>query len=145
MCRGLTPPPKFRPRLQSSQESPSCFRPGRPRSCTASHPPWASEVRHGAIAHGSQMEPPLTSLLNFPTTGRGGGKGKGFGGGRGKGKGGKGGYDEGPPESVMEIGTFVHPCEGEMVIKSTNEKVASSRSSAASQAICFLFFRPQSP
>ena len=91
------------------------------------------------------MEPPLTSLLIFPTTGRGGGKGKGFGGGRGKGKGGKGGYDEGPPESVMEIGTFVHPCEGEMVIKSTNEKVASSRSSAASQAICFLFFRPQSP
>lgn len=59
------------------------------------------------------------------TTGRGkgddkgkGGKGKGFG---GKGKG--GGFTEGPPDSVVEIGTFFHSCEGDMVIKSTNDKV----------------------
>ena len=53
--------------------------------------------------------------------------GKGASKGKGSGKGsfgkGKGGFQEGPPDSVLEIGTFVHPCEGEMVIKSTNAKV----------------------
>ena len=53
--------------------------------------------------------------------GKGGGKGKGDGKGKGKGKGGFG-FSEGPPESVVEIGTFVHACEGDMVVKSTNEK-----------------------
>ncbi|CAN0071053.1 unnamed protein product, partial [Heterosigma akashiwo] len=65
--------------------------------------------------------------------GRGGGRG-GFGGGRGGfggGRGGRGGgrgrggrgYDEGPPEYVVELGDFMHPCEGEMVYKLTNEMV----------------------
>lgn len=54
--------------------------------------------------------------------GRGGG-GRGFG-GRGGGFGGRGGYqDQGPPDQVVEAGTFSHPCEGESVVKLTNEKV----------------------
>ena len=40
--------------------------------------------------------------------------------------GGKGGYDEGPPDTVVEMGAFQHSCEGDMVIKSTNEKVRSA-------------------
>ncbi|KAK4244679.1 Gar1-domain-containing protein [Corynascus novoguineensis] len=51
--------------------------------------------------------------------GRGGG---GFGGGRG----GRGGFqqrDMGPPATVLEMGKFVHACEGEMVVESTNPKV----------------------
>jgi hypothetical protein len=52
---------------------------------------------------------------------KGGAKGKGFG-GRGKGF---GGFAEGPPDSVVEIGMFVHPCEGELVVKSTNEKACA--------------------
>jgi hypothetical protein len=49
-----------------------------------------------------------------------GGKGKG----KGKGGGGKGfGYTEGPPDTVVEMGTYVHACEGDMVVKSTNDKV----------------------
>ena len=31
--------------------------------------------------------------------------------------------DAGPPETVVEAGTFLHPCEGEAVCKLTNEKV----------------------
>jgi len=46
------------------------------------------------------------------------GKGKGKSKGKGKGKGGRG-YDEGPPESVLPVGTLMHTCEGEMVCKST--------------------------
>ncbi len=49
----------------------------------------------------------------------------GFGGGRGRGGGG-GGFSrapEGPPESVVEMGSFMHACEGELVVRSTNEKV----------------------
>lgn len=54
--------------------------------------------------------------------GRGGGRsfgggGRGFGGGRG------GWQDQGPPESVVEAGTFYHACEGEAVVKLTNEKI----------------------
>ncbi|KAL1511481.1 hypothetical protein AB1Y20_006279 [Prymnesium parvum] len=53
--------------------------------------------------------------------GRGGGKGDGKGfGGRGKGK---GSFVEGPPDSVTEMGTFIHACEGDMVIKSSNDKI----------------------
>eukprot|EP01136_Pigoraptor_vietnamica_P008972 Opistho-1_new@44998 len=59
--------------------------------------------------------------------GRGGprGGGGGFRGGRGGGRGGFGRPQEpmGPPESVVEMGVFQHPCEGEMVCKSTNDKI----------------------
>lgn len=33
------------------------------------------------------------------------------------------GRDEGPPESVIEVGVFLHPCESEMVCKSTQDKI----------------------
>jgi len=39
---------------------------------------------------------------------------------------GRGGFqqrDMGPPAQVLEMGTFVHACEGEMVVESTNPKV----------------------
>eukprot|EP00884_Botryococcus_braunii_P014012 jgi/Botrbrau1/22611/Bobra.176_1s0041.1 len=56
--------------------------------------------------------------------------GRGFGGGRfggggrggGRGFGGRGGgrgYDEGPPDFVLEAGVFAHACEGEAVVKFT--------------------------
>ncbi|KAJ2130685.1 H/ACA snoRNP pseudouridylase subunit [Coemansia sp. RSA 678] len=53
---------------------------------------------------------------------------RGFGGrGRGRGgfSGGRGGYQGqmGPPDSVLELGTFMHSCESELVCKSTNPKV----------------------
>ncbi|KAJ2681832.1 H/ACA snoRNP pseudouridylase subunit [Coemansia spiralis] len=54
--------------------------------------------------------------------GRGGGRG-GFGargGGRG---GGFSGGSYGPPDTVLEMGSYMHACEGEMVCRSTNEKV----------------------
>ncbi|KAG0366490.1 Gar1/Naf1 RNA binding region-domain-containing protein [Gamsiella multidivaricata] len=54
-----------------------------------------------------------------------GGRG-GFGGGSRGGRGGFGGGGApsfGPPESVLEIGQFMHACEGEMVCKSTNVKI----------------------
>lgn len=60
---------------------------------------------------------------------RGGRGGRGGFGGRGGGRGGYGGggrggyYQEGPPDYVVELGTFMHPCEEEMVYKCTNEKV----------------------
>ncbi|KAG7284108.1 H/ACA snoRNP pseudouridylase subunit [Staphylotrichum longicolle] len=53
--------------------------------------------------------------------GRGGG-----GGGRGGFGGGRGGFqqrDMGPPATVLEMGKFIHACEGEMVVESTNPKV----------------------
>ena len=81
--------------------------------------------------------------------GRGGGRGfggggRGFrGGGRGGFRGGRGGgrfqYDTGPPEfvvgeydtargdfillRVLEIGSFIHPCENDLVCRGTNEKI----------------------
>lgn len=60
--------------------------------------------------------------------GRGGGSsGGGFRGGRGGGRqsfgGGYGGYQQGPPDQVVEMGEFMHACEGEMVCKSTNPKI----------------------
>ncbi|TVY73329.1 H/ACA ribonucleoprotein complex subunit [Lachnellula suecica] len=56
--------------------------------------------------------------------GGGGGRG-GFGGGFGGRGGGRGGFqrDNGPPDTVVELGTFLHACEGEMVCESTNTKV----------------------
>ncbi|KAI9033162.1 Gar1/Naf1 RNA binding region-domain-containing protein [Hyaloraphidium curvatum] len=61
----------------------------------------------------------------------GGGRGRGgFRGGsdrgRGSGRGGRGGFQSfnaGPPDSVLEMGRYMHACEGEMVCKSTNSKV----------------------
>jgi H/ACA ribonucleoprotein complex subunit 1 len=54
--------------------------------------------------------------------GRGGFRG---GGGRGGGRGGFGGarQDEGPPDTVIAAGKYVHACEGEMVIEGILEKV----------------------
>merc|ERR1712127_965217 len=61
--------------------------------------------------------------MGAPGKGKGGfGGGRGFGGSGGKGKG-KGRVEEGPPDSVLVMGEFMHPCEGDLIIKSTNEKV----------------------
>ncbi|KAI0409381.1 Gar1/Naf1 RNA binding region-domain-containing protein [Xylaria palmicola] len=49
--------------------------------------------------------------------GRGGG---GFGGGRGGGRGGFGQRDFGPPDTILEMGSFLHACEGEMVCSSVS-------------------------
>jgi len=38
-------------------------------------------------------------------------------------------HQSGPPEHVIEMGTFLHPCISEMVYKSTNEKVPKFNSS----------------
>ncbi|XP_062901082.1 H/ACA ribonucleoprotein complex subunit 1 [Mobula hypostoma] len=64
--------------------------------------------------------------------GRGGGRGGGFGGGRGRGGGGgyRGGgrgsfnrtFDQGPPERVVELGHFMHPCEDDIICKCTSEE-----------------------
>ncbi|XP_064457052.1 H/ACA ribonucleoprotein complex subunit 1-like [Ornithodoros turicata] len=60
--------------------------------------------------------------------GRGGGGG--YGGGRGgggfrggRGRGGYGGYDQGPPEEVVEFAFFSHPCQDDLVCKVTEERV----------------------
>jgi H/ACA ribonucleoprotein complex subunit 1 len=62
--------------------------------------------------------------------GRGGGGGGGFsrggrgGGGGGGGYGGRPSYgDSGPPDTVIEVGQFLHNCETDMVCKSTQDKV----------------------
>ena len=56
--------------------------------------------------------------------GRGGGRG-GDRGGRGGGRGGFGGgrpmWDQGPPASVIEVGTVMHPCQEYVVVKHTLE------------------------
>lgn len=55
-----------------------------------------------------------------------GGRGGGFrGGGRGGGRGGFGNryQDQGPPETVKEVGEYVHPCEDDLVCVSTIEDV----------------------
>ncbi|KAI1319590.1 Gar1/Naf1 RNA binding region-domain-containing protein [Xylariaceae sp. FL0255] len=59
---------------------------------------------------------------------RGASRGRGFGGGRGGGGGGGGGggsgrggfgqRDFGPPDTILEMGSFMHACEGEMVCSS---------------------------
>ncbi|PIK32846.1 putative H/ACA ribonucleoprotein complex subunit 1 isoform X1, partial [Apostichopus japonicus] len=61
--------------------------------------------------------------------GRGGGDRGGRGGrggfGRGGGRGGGGGRFQsyGPPDYVVEVGSFMHPAEDDLVCHSTNEKV----------------------
>ncbi|KAK6069190.1 h aca ribonucleoprotein complex subunit 1 [Seiridium cupressi] len=47
----------------------------------------------------------------------------GFGGGRGGGRGGFQQRDFGPPATTLEIGSFMHATEGEMVCESTNPKI----------------------
>jgi H/ACA ribonucleoprotein complex subunit 1 len=47
-----------------------------------------------------------------------GGRGGGFGGGRGGFGGGSRQFDDGPPSSVVPVGTFMHACKEEMVFKS---------------------------
>ncbi|KAF3059004.1 Gar1/Naf1 RNA binding region domain-containing protein [Trichoderma afarasin] len=57
---------------------------------------------------------------------RGGSRGGGRGGSGGGFRGGRGGFqqrDMGPPAQVLEMGKFVHACEGEMVCESINPKV----------------------
>jgi len=57
---------------------------------------------------------------------RGGSRGRGGGGGFGGRGGGRGGFqqrDMGPPATVLEMGKFVHACEGEMVCESINPKI----------------------
>ncbi|ORY06279.1 Gar1-domain-containing protein [Basidiobolus meristosporus CBS 931.73] len=46
-------------------------------------------------------------------------------GGRGGSRGGRGGYGGpmGPPDRVLEMGSFMHDCEGDMVCKSINPKI----------------------
>ncbi|CAN6922445.1 hypothetical protein Bca4012_091487 [Brassica carinata] len=57
--------------------------------------------------------------------GRFGGRGGRFGGGGGRFGGGRfGGFrDEGPPDEVVEVATFVHACEGDAVTKLSQEKI----------------------
>ncbi|KPI37278.1 H/ACA ribonucleoprotein complex subunit 1 [Cyphellophora attinorum] len=50
-----------------------------------------------------------------------GGRGGGFSRGGGRGGGFQSSY--GPPAQVLEIGTFMHPSEGDMVCESTNAKI----------------------
>jgi H/ACA ribonucleoprotein complex subunit 1 len=54
-----------------------------------------------------------------------GNRGRGRGNFGGRGRGGRGGYhqDQGPPEHVIEIGSFLHPCENDLVCKSTHAKI----------------------
>ncbi|EKU23341.1 H/ACA ribonucleoprotein complex subunit 1, partial [Nannochloropsis gaditana CCMP526] len=67
------------------------------------------------------MRPPMHRGGGRGPPGRGGGfrGGRGGGGRFGSGR----GYDEGPPEQVVEAGAFVHEVEGEMLIKLTNENI----------------------
>ncbi|KAG8744767.1 H/ACA snoRNP pseudouridylase subunit [Ceratobasidium sp. 414] len=56
---------------------------------------------------------------SFGRGGRGGDRGRGGGfGGRGGGRGGFQRYDQGPPETVLELGSFVHAVEDEMLCSS---------------------------
>ncbi|CAN6439783.1 unnamed protein product [Victoria cruziana] len=78
------------------------------------------------------MRPPMRGGGGFGGR-RGGGGGRGFSrgggrfggsGGRFGGRGGGGGFrDEGPPEEVVEVASFLHACEGDAVTKLTNEKI----------------------
>ncbi|CRG87602.1 H/ACA ribonucleoprotein complex subunit 1 [Talaromyces islandicus] len=54
---------------------------------------------------------------------RGGGRGRGFA--TGANRGGRGGFQPsfGPPAQVLEMGSFMHACEGEMVCESINPKI----------------------
>lgn len=53
--------------------------------------------------------------------GRGGGGYRGGGGGGGRGGFGRRDEDYGPPEQVVETGIMLHPCEDQIVVKSSNK------------------------
>ncbi|KAK6582620.1 hypothetical protein PZA11_005028 [Diplocarpon coronariae] len=53
----------------------------------------------------------------------GGGRGGGGFGGRGAGRGGFQQRDNGPPDAVLEMGNYMHACEGEIVCESINTKI----------------------
>eukprot|EP01039_Chlorochromonas_danica_P004936 gene4936-5419_t len=65
----------------------------------------------------------------FPARGRGfgggGGRGgrDGRGGGFGRGRGGRGGVEEGPPAEIVELGSFMHSAENEMVCRLTHAMI----------------------
>ncbi|KAL3426186.1 h aca ribonucleoprotein complex subunit 1 [Phlyctema vagabunda] len=69
--------------------------------------------------------------MSFRGAPRGRGTGANFGGGGSRGGarggfGGRGGFqqrDNGPPAAVLEMGTFMHACEGEIVCESINTKI----------------------
>ncbi|KAN0101753.1 Gar1/Naf1 RNA binding region domain containing protein [Hyaloscypha variabilis] len=70
--------------------------------------------------------------MSFRGAPRGRGTGANFGGGGGRGgggfgaRGGRGGFqqrDNGPPADVLEMGTFLHACEGEIICESINTKI----------------------
>ncbi|EKD15112.1 H/ACA ribonucleoprotein complex subunit 1 [Drepanopeziza brunnea f. sp. 'multigermtubi' MB_m1] len=66
--------------------------------------------------------------MSFRGAPRGRGTGSNsFGGGRGGGsfggRGGRGGFSSGPPDAVLEMGSFMHACEGEIVCESINTKI----------------------
>ncbi|KAL1918746.1 uncharacterized protein VTP21DRAFT_2768 [Calcarisporiella thermophila] len=61
--------------------------------------------------------------MSFRGGGRGGGRGGSFRGGRGGGRGGFSNAPQGPPAEVLEMGSFLHACEGEMVCRSINPKI----------------------
>ncbi|PVH71842.1 Gar1-domain-containing protein [Cadophora sp. DSE1049] len=70
--------------------------------------------------------------MSFRGAPRGRGTGANFGGGGGRGgggfgsRGGRGGFgqrDNGPPDAVLEMGSYLHACEGEIVCESINTKV----------------------
>ncbi|KAI8579203.1 hypothetical protein K450DRAFT_243249 [Umbelopsis ramanniana AG] len=55
--------------------------------------------------------------------GRGGFRGAPRGGGRGGRGGFGGGFQQGPPDEIVPMGSFMHACEGEIVCKSINAKI----------------------
>merc|ERR1711939_1096042 len=73
-----------------------------------------------------------TATMSFRGAPRGRGTGANFGGGGGRGgggfggRGGRGGFgqrDNGPPDAVLEMGSYLHACEGEIVCESINTKI----------------------
>ncbi|CAG8453853.1 1024_t:CDS:2 [Paraglomus brasilianum] len=52
-----------------------------------------------------------------------GGSGRGRGGYSGRGRGGAMAYTQGPPSHVLEMGHYLHECEGDMVCRSSNPKI----------------------
>lgn len=48
---------------------------------------------------------------------------RGRGGARGGGRGGRSFAPQGPPDTILEMGSYMHPCEGDIVCKSINTKV----------------------
>ena len=62
-------------------------------------------------------------------------RGRGGGNFRGGGRGGGNRFNEGPPDSVVEIGSVMHPCQEDLVCRCTNEKVSYLENTDTS--LCF--------